>query len=146
MRPTRKVNPFGEETDWDALYLAVEKAVEDICEYHDLPAVIWALSALVWRNLREWPDTGSRDLSTIAQILILSDWPEVDPVKTARMKPLLEAISCIPDRRHQAAVVLNHIQALALLAPLDHPSKSFDMHKRNIDRLGLDKPPRKKLI
>ena len=139
MKPTRNVNPFGEETDWDGLYRAIEKAVEEICKYHDLEAVIWALSGLVWRNLHEYTRWGSPEINSINPILILSDWPEVDPTKTVKIKPLIEAISRIQDRRHQAVIVLNHIQALARIVGSEFPPDYRDIYKRDALQSGQDK-------
>jgi hypothetical protein len=144
MKPTRKVNPFDEETDWDGLYLAIEKAVDKICEHHDHDAVVWALSGLVWRNLREFAPYGSPEINALESIRILSDWDEVDSTKTPKIEPLLEAISRIQDPRRQAVVVLSHIQALARFSGAEFTPDYRDIYKRDVRRTGQDKPLRRR--
>jgi hypothetical protein len=103
----------------DDLHAFIEDAVIDICEGQDLYTTAQAFSSLALRYLGEYDDKGKRDLAAVDQISILTELSDVHPAKTARLMPVILAISSIRDKKRRAAVILNHIRALALLIDAD---------------------------
>jgi hypothetical protein len=107
------------EIDSDDLWMFIEDEVLHICENQDPEDVVHAFTSVAWRKLGEYEDKKKRDVMAVYQTMILSDWPEVDPQRTSKMKPVLEAIARVSDKQKRAAIILNHIRALALLISAD---------------------------
>lgn len=123
---------YGWEDLYFAYYEAIVKNPEERGGY--VCATLWALSALVYTFLRSYDKFGNRESYTLAQIAIISDWPDLDPENIRpEMKQVLRAISRISDEHDQRVAVLNHIRAL--VQQCDGSDWGPDIHKRPEEEL-----------